>query len=84
MYTHTHTHTHTHTQRCVYICIYMYIGIVRGLTGVQWADAQLVRYQGCIKINQGRVEEYLLEAGHWLHVMKPDELIAIRAPGLRV
>eukprot|EP00277_Geminigera_cryophila_P006677 CAMPEP_0179416302 /NCGR_PEP_ID=MMETSP0799-20121207/6720_1 /TAXON_ID=46947 /ORGANISM="Geminigera cryophila, Strain CCMP2564" /LENGTH=170 /DNA_ID=CAMNT_0021189153 /DNA_START=20 /DNA_END=532 /DNA_ORIENTATION=- len=58
------------------------VGLIRGLDGVQWAAAQLVRYQGCLK-NSGRVEEYVIEAGHWIHVMKPDELIAIMAPSLR-
>ena len=52
--------------------------------GVLWADEQLIRFQGCVKKAQehGKVEEYLLEAGHWIHVMKPDELIAIMSASL--
>ena len=86
------------------------VGIIRGLSGVQWEDAQLVRYQGCLRSNaenaaarasasasaaalgsgaaagrveeSGRVEEYVIEAGHWIHVMKPDDVIAIMSPSL--
>jgi len=68
-HTHTHTHIHTHTYSNTHTYTHTHIHTHTHM-------------QGCLK-NSGRVEEYVIEAGHWIHVMKPDELIAIMAPSLR-